>query len=46
MIVFRPFVGEVLTGKIAGSSTEGVRVSMGFFDDIIIPPSLIRSGCV
>eukprot|EP00047_Mylnosiga_fluctuans_P014804 m.41308 g.41308 ORF g.41308 m.41308 type:complete len:221 (-) comp5662_c0_seq2:609-1271(-) len=37
-IVFRPFISEVLTGTIKSSSQKGIHVSMGFFDDIIIPP--------
>ncbi|KAH9365379.1 hypothetical protein HPB48_011409 [Haemaphysalis longicornis] len=37
-VVFRPFMDEVLVGKIRSSSQEGVFVSMGFFDDILITP--------
>ncbi|CAL1286482.1 unnamed protein product [Larinioides sclopetarius] len=36
-IVFRPFMNEVLVGKIRSCSREGVHVSLGFFDDILIP---------
>ncbi|XP_041364731.1 DNA-directed RNA polymerase III subunit RPC8-like [Gigantopelta aegis] len=36
-VVFRPFIDEILIGKIKGSSKEGVMVSIGFFDDILIP---------
>ncbi|ESO00825.1 hypothetical protein HELRODRAFT_112966 [Helobdella robusta] len=36
-VVFRPFVDEILTGKIKNSSSEGVNVTLGFFDDIFIP---------
>ncbi|XP_064406557.1 DNA-directed RNA polymerase III subunit RPC8-like [Halichondria panicea] len=36
-VVFRPFVNEVLLGKIRSCSQDGVRVSLGFFDDILIP---------
>ncbi|XP_060573269.1 DNA-directed RNA polymerase III subunit RPC8-like [Ruditapes philippinarum] len=36
-VVFRPFVDEILLGKIKSCSKEGVCVSMGFFDDILIP---------
>jgi len=36
-VVFRPFIDEVLVGKIKSSSSDGVQVSMGFFDDILIP---------
>ncbi|KAI5237641.1 hypothetical protein E4T43_07933 [Aureobasidium subglaciale] len=42
MIVFRPFKGEILTGKIMSSSDMGIRISMGFFDDIYVPtPGMI-----
>lgn len=37
LIVFRPFVEEVLVGTVAESTEEGVRVSLGFFDDVWIP---------
>ncbi|CAD0105883.1 unnamed protein product, partial [Aureobasidium uvarum] len=37
MIVFRPFKGEILMGKILSASDMGVRISMGFFDDIFVP---------
>ncbi|ORX85228.1 hypothetical protein BCR32DRAFT_229818 [Anaeromyces robustus] len=39
MIVFRPFIGETLIGKVSNSSEKGIKVSMGFFDDITIPAS-------
>eukprot|EP01121_Diplochlamys_sp_Union-15-3_P022424 TRINITY_DN9543_c1_g1_i1.p1 TRINITY_DN9543_c1_g1~~TRINITY_DN9543_c1_g1_i1.p1 ORF type:complete len:206 (-),score=30.50 TRINITY_DN9543_c1_g1_i1:21-638(-) len=37
MIVFKPFVGEVLVGRILNSSEDGVHVSMAFFEHIFIP---------
>ncbi|CAI8020805.1 DNA-directed RNA polymerase III subunit RPC8 [Geodia barretti] len=37
VVVFRPFVDEILVGKIRSCSSEGVRVSLGFFDDVFIP---------
>jgi DNA-directed RNA polymerase III subunit RPC8 len=42
LIIYRPFVNEVLKGKLIHSDAEGVRVSMGFFDDIHIPASCLR----
>ena len=42
LVVFRPFAGEVITGKILSSSREGVRVTLGFFDDILIPHFLLQ----
>ncbi|KAI7867817.1 DNA-directed RNA polymerase III subunit RPC8-like protein [Spinellus fusiger] len=44
LLVFRPFIGEVLTGKIKSCSARGVRVSMGFFDDIHIPAPALQIG--
>ena len=41
-IVFRPFIDEVLIGKIKSCSREGVTVSLGFFDDILIPPEYLQ----
>jgi len=43
--VFRPFVGEVLVGKVAECSAAGIRVSMNFFEHILIPPHEIPSTC-
>ncbi len=37
MVIFRPFVGEIITGKIRKNSKEGIQVTLGFFDDIFIP---------
>uniref|UniRef100_A0A2M4BXX3 DNA-directed RNA polymerase III subunit RPC8 n=1 Tax=Anopheles marajoara TaxID=58244 RepID=A0A2M4BXX3_9DIPT len=41
-IVFRPMVGDVITGKIRSCSREGVHITLGFFDDILIPPSALQ----
>lgn len=46
MIVFRPFVGEVLVGWVSSCSEEGLRVKMEFFNDIHIPRSLLFEDCV
>ncbi|XP_050367684.1 uncharacterized protein LOC126786025 isoform X2 [Argentina anserina] len=37
MIMFRPFVGEIITAKVIESTADGLRLSLGFFDDIYIP---------
>ncbi|KDO30114.1 hypothetical protein SPRG_05306 [Saprolegnia parasitica CBS 223.65] len=37
MVVFQPFIGEVLKGKIISCTEEHIRVSMDFVQDIIIP---------
>lgn len=41
-LVFRPFKNEVVRGRIKSSSETGVTVSVGFFDDIVIPSSFLR----
>ena len=50
VIVFRPFVGEVMVGKIVDSAESGVTVSTGFFAAIFVPaywmlnPSVYENG--
>jgi DNA-directed RNA polymerase III subunit RPC8 len=38
LVIFRPFVEEVCVGKIIKSTADGIQVSLGFFQDIFIPP--------
>ncbi|XP_058740018.1 DNA-directed RNA polymerase III subunit RPC8-like [Vicia villosa] len=37
LIMFRPFPGEIITAKLVSSNADGLRLSIGFFDDIYIP---------
>ena len=37
LILFRPFVEEVVLGRIHKSTPEGIQVTLGFFSDIMIP---------
>ncbi|CAG8600266.1 2213_t:CDS:2 [Funneliformis caledonium] len=37
IVVFRPFIGEILEGKVSSNTPEGVKVTLGYFDDILIP---------
>lgn len=37
LVVFRPFLEEVCVGRIVASTPEGVKVSLGFFDQIYVP---------
>jgi DNA-directed RNA polymerase III subunit RPC8 len=37
MIVFRPFLGEILLGTITECNKDGLVVSLGFFEDVVIP---------
>uniref|UniRef100_A0A0E0GQG6 RNA polymerase III subunit Rpc25 domain-containing protein n=1 Tax=Oryza nivara TaxID=4536 RepID=A0A0E0GQG6_ORYNI len=44
LVMFRPFVGEVLVGKISGYDEKGLHVSLDFFNDICIPGHLMQYG--
>jgi DNA-directed RNA polymerase III subunit RPC8 len=44
LIVFRPFKGEVLTGRISSSSHHGINVRTDFFDEIFIPDTYLFEG--
>ncbi|KAG0238486.1 RNA polymerase III subunit Rpc25 [Mortierella sp. GBAus27b] len=44
MVIFRPFIGEIIMGKIRSCNQEGIRVSLGFFDDIMIPYNFLQDG--
>lgn len=46
IVVFRPFPTEVITGKVIASTNEGLLISLGFFDNIIIPKNLLQSPSV
>ena len=41
LVVFHPSVGEIMIGKILSATEDGIRVTLGFFDDIFIPSSYI-----
>jgi len=43
LVVFRPFVNEVLVGRIVSSNKEGLKVSLEFFDDILIPHTFLQN---
>ena len=42
VIVFGPFIGEVLSGVVASVDEHGVRVSLGFSADVIIPCEMFQ----
>lgn len=44
MIVFKPFVGELLVGTIKSMDKNGVILSFDFFDQAIIPPGQLQEG--
>lgn len=37
LVVFRPFKGEILQGRIVGCSDFGIKISLDFFDDVFVP---------
>ncbi|KAI6164536.1 RNA polymerase Rpb7 [Pisolithus thermaeus] len=37
MVVLRPFASEVILAKVKSSDEDGIRLSVGFFDDIYVP---------
>ena len=37
LTIFRPFVGELCVGKVQSCDEDGLRISVGFFDDIFVP---------
>ncbi|KMT15909.1 hypothetical protein BVRB_3g055960 [Beta vulgaris subsp. vulgaris] len=37
MIMFRPYVGEVIAAKLKDSNSKGLQLSLGFFDDVYVP---------
>lgn len=43
-VVFRPFVDEVILGVVKTSNSEGIFVSMDFFDEIFIPGNRLQTN--
>nr|CAH8868476.1 unnamed protein product [Trichobilharzia regenti] len=43
IVCFRPFIDEILIGIVKSVSKSGLRVSLNFFDDILIPAEKLRS---
>jgi len=46
LVMFRPFVGEVLVGKLKKSDKNGLYLSLGFFDDIHVPEHLLQQPSI
>jgi len=46
LIVFRPFVGEIVSAKVMQSNKDGIRLSLEFFDDILIPSSQLQNPSI
>jgi len=45
LIVFKPFIDEIILGKVGSSSKDGVKFSLGFFDDCWIPAYRLMPNC-
>ena len=43
LVVFRPCLGELLIGTIVGASADGLRLSLGFFEDVVVPSYLLQA---
>lgn len=43
LVVFRPFPGEIIVGKVMECSSLGLKVSTGFFQDIIVPAHQLQN---
>lgn len=43
LVVFRPFIGEVITGRVTRMSKDGLAVSIDFFDDITISGAQLQN---
>lgn len=43
LVIFAPFVGEILTGTIMSCDEAGLRLSLGFFDEIYVPKALLQA---
>ncbi|KAN0086844.1 RNA polymerase III subunit Rpc25 domain containing protein [Elaphomyces granulatus] len=44
LIVFRPFKGEILLGRIASATENGIKIGLEFFNDILVPPHFLPQG--
>ncbi|KAF8003137.1 DNA-directed RNA polymerase III subunit RPC8 [Metschnikowia aff. pulcherrima] len=46
MVVWKPFIGEILCGWVADCSPEGIKVRMEFFQEIFIPKDYLFESCI
>ena len=42
VVIFKPFIGEVLEGTLTSADRYGANVSIGFFGDIFIPARMMQ----
>ncbi|EMC93248.1 hypothetical protein BAUCODRAFT_141757 [Baudoinia panamericana UAMH 10762] len=43
VVVFRPFKGEIIRGVISASTENGMQMSTGFFEDVVVPKEWLFS---
>ncbi|KAF7432891.1 DNA-directed RNA polymerase III subunit rpc25 [Pleurotus ostreatus] len=41
MVVFRPFPSEIILAKVKSVDAEGMRLTLGFFDDVYVPSAYL-----
>lgn len=41
LLIFKPFIGEIITGWIEKCTIDGIKINIGFFNDIFIPKALL-----
>lgn len=46
LVIFNPFIGEILNARVMIQSPIGIRVSCEFFDEITIPAEWMKGGCI
>lgn len=46
VVVFRPFEGEVIEGRLKKADRKGLYVSIGFFQDVFVPEHLLQEPSV
>lgn len=46
LVIFKPAVGEVIDGTIVSCDEQGVRISLGFFDEVRVPARLLQEGSI
>ncbi|EGV60362.1 DNA-directed RNA polymerase III complex subunit Rpc25 [Yamadazyma tenuis] len=45
MIVWKPFIGELLEGVVTDCNVEGIKVKLDFFDEIFIRKEMLFENC-
>lgn len=44
-VVWKPFVGEILSGWVTQCTAEGIKIGMRFFDEIFVPKNYFFENC-